>query len=218
MSDTKPQPVLEILSYLASDALLKDESLTHHAYEQIRNWKGLQHIYEGTSLNEPKRRYLIIVWDTYEDHKSLMDDPVVYPQVLEKLGKCLGGEVEMRHASFTDNTIIALTSPVTEIVHLKLKEGSNKTDFEKHMADFCRHALTAPIAKEHAPFVIGEQRESPGEYFFLGGWTTKQVRVCFQAPVLVNPESTKIQVDGISQYATYKLHHLVVREYGLRRD
>lgn len=117
---------------------------------------------------------LRLVWDTYEAHKSLMDHEI-YPQVLEKLGKCLGGEVEMSHVLFSDDTTIALTSPVTEIANLQLKEDTDKAEFEKVMQELMEHGHHVPRAKEHAPSVFGESREKPRSYFFVGGWTTKQV-------------------------------------------
>jgi hypothetical protein len=120
--------------------------------------------------------YLRPVWDTFDDHKRLMNDEV-YPQVREKLGKCMGGEKEMRHVLFSDNTRIALTSPVTEIANLWLKDGVDKLEFENHMKSFIDHSLHAPLARDHQPFVFGETKESPGAYFFVGGWTTKQVRI-----------------------------------------
>ncbi|KAF5360369.1 hypothetical protein D9756_004911 [Leucocoprinus leucothites] len=213
---TAPGPVLEILSFLASDALLQDETLTHPAFEQIRTWNGLERVYEGVSVDEedPKRRWIIIQWTTYEDHKSLMDDPVVYPKVIETLGKCFGGEVEMRHARFSDTTVMALSSPVTEVARIELKDTALKADFENGMRNFMDDAHHAPIAKEHAPFVFGETLESPGSYFFVGGWDSKQAHIDSAA----DPESIKPHVEKIGKYATFKVYHFRVREYGLRNN
>lgn len=109
-----------------------------------------------------------------------MDDKVVYPQVLEHLGKCIGGDPSMFHVTFSDTTRIALTSPITEVVHQELKDTGNKAALEKVMADYIEHAHGISPADEHQPFVFGETRESAGTYFFLGGWTTKDVS-CFFA-------------------------------------
>jgi hypothetical protein len=75
---TPPGPVLEIFTFLASAALLKDETVIHPAFEQIRTRKGLQQyvesklpslhqcltsiysVYEGTGIEEPNRRWLIL--------------------------------------------------------------------------------------------------------------------------------------------------------------
>jgi hypothetical protein len=107
-----------------------------------------------------------------------MEDEI-YPEVLKNLGKCLGGEEDMSHVLFSDNTRIALTSPVTEIANILLNEDTDKAEFEKIMNEFMHHGHLVPRAKEHAPFVFGESREKPRNYFFVGGWTSKQVSIWF---------------------------------------
>lgn len=88
----------------------------------------------------------------------------------------------MFHVTFSDTTRIALTSPITEVVHQELKDTGNKAELEKVMADYIEHAHGISPADEHQPFVFGETRESAGTYFFLGGWTTKDVS-CFFLPI-----------------------------------
>ena len=116
-----------------------------------------------------------LVWDTHEEQKSFMDDSVALPTVLENLGICTPGEVEMCHARFSDTTVVALTSPTTEIAKLQLKDITQKSRFEEHMYHFIQHAHVAPRAKKHSPFVFGETLESSSSYIFIGGWDSKQV-------------------------------------------
>ncbi|KAJ3557809.1 hypothetical protein NP233_g11648 [Leucocoprinus birnbaumii] len=211
---TAPRPVLELLSFLASDDFKKDASLTHPTFELIEGWRGLQRVYEGVSVDDedPNRRWLILIWETFEDHKSLMDDQAVYPKVLENLGKCLGGDVEMRHVQFGDTTATALSSPVVEIAKLELKLGANKDEFESHMRDFMEHAKGAPRSKEHAPFTFGQTRESESSYFFMGGWDSKQAHL----DCVADPEGIQSFVHKIGNYATFKVFHFTVKEFGFR--
>lgn len=104
-----------------------------------------------------------------------------YPGVIERLTPLLGGEPKMVHVAFSDNTRIAMTSPVTEIVTLELKDkqsSEKKEAFKGVMLDMIDHCHRAPRAKEHPPFAFGETREHPGSFYFLGGWTTVEVRPC----------------------------------------
>jgi len=88
---------------------------------------------------------------------------------------CMPGEKEMHHARFSDTTVMALTSPATEIAKLQLKDIKQKFMFEEHMRHFMQHAHNAPRAKEHSPFAFGETLESSNSYIFIGGWDSKQV-------------------------------------------
>ncbi len=107
-----------------------------------------------------------------------MDDKD-YGKVGEKLTPLVGGDLKMVHVSFSDNTRIALTSPVSEIVTLELKDKQDqvkKEAFKGVMLDMIDHCHRAPRAKEHPPFAFGETREHSGSFYFLGGWTTVEVR------------------------------------------
>lgn len=210
-------PIIEICSFTASEAFLEDPHLAHPAYELIRLRKGLRHIYEGIGIEEPNTIWLLLVWDSYEDHKALMDDQELYPKVGEALGKCIGANFLMRHVEFNETTRIALTSPVSEIVTLELKDKASaeqKKALNEVMLDLIEHGHTAPRAKEHPPFAFGETRESAGSFYFLGGWTS----VAHHTECVEDPEGIKVQVEKIGKLATFKVNHVHVKEYGLRRD
>jgi len=116
-----------------------------------------------------------LVWNTHEDQKSVMNSSAALPTILENLGMCMPEEREMHHARFSDTTVMALTSPTTEIAKLQLKDIKQKLRFEGHMRHFMQHAHIAPRAKEHSPFAFGETLESSNSYIFIGGWDSKKV-------------------------------------------
>ena len=120
-------------------------------------------------------RWPPLVWNTHEDQKSVVNNSAALPTILENLGMCMPGEKEMHHARFSDTTVMALTSPATEIAKLQLKDIKQKFMFEEHMRHFMQHAHNAPRAKEHSPFAFGETLESSNSYIFIGGWDSKQV-------------------------------------------
>ncbi|KAF9450574.1 hypothetical protein P691DRAFT_758079 [Macrolepiota fuliginosa MF-IS2] len=209
-------PVVEICSFAASEAFRKDPHLAHPAYELIRLQKGLQYIYEGVGIEEPNTVWLLLVWDSYDDHKALIDNEELYPKVTEALGKCIGGDFIMRHVEFNEITRIALTSPVSEIVALELRDKTSaerKEALKKVMVDMIEHCHTAPRAKDHPPFAYGETKESAGSFYFLGGWTSVE----YHTECVEDPEGIKEHVRRIGELTTYKVSHVHVREYGLRR-
>jgi len=104
-----------------------------------------------------------------------VNNSAALPTILENLGMCMPREKEMHHARFSDTTVMALTSPATEIAKLQLKDIKQKFMFEEHMRHFMQHAHNAPRAKEHSPFAFGETLESSNSYIFIGGWDSKQV-------------------------------------------
>lgn len=121
----------------------------------------------------------VSVWDSYEDHKALMDDKD-YSKVIEKLKPLLGGEPNMAHVAFNNDTRAALTHPVTQIATGELKDKQDpekKEAFKSTMIKTINEWNLFPSASERAPFCVGEVREHPGSFYFLGGWKSIEVRI-----------------------------------------
>ena len=66
------------------------------------------------------------VWETCEHHYALMNDPEVYPRMLEAVKECVVGPVKLYHVLLepTSAVAVALNSPVASIDHIvELKAG-----------------------------------------------------------------------------------------------
>lgn len=155
-----------------------------------------QRIYVATGTEEPNITCFVLgdlscsrcvtsltdyvsAWDSYEDHKALMDHKD-YPEVGEKLKPLLGGEPKMVHIAFGDDTRPALTYPLTQVTTLELKDKQDpekKEAFKTAMVEMIDDCHRLPNAKQRASFCFGETREHPGTFYLLGGWNSVEVRI-----------------------------------------
>ena len=127
------------------------------------------------SNSRPPKVMIVLAWEKYEHHKTLIDNPVEYPIIMAKLKPAIGrGKFLMSHVQFNDDATAALTAPMTEIVGITLKDGHVKQELD----DVLR-TLTTKIASEagsFSPAVWGATIEDPNKFWLIIGWQSVKVR------------------------------------------
>ncbi|EDR13795.1 uncharacterized protein LACBIDRAFT_292588 [Laccaria bicolor S238N-H82] len=172
-------PVVEIASFVASEALLADHDLLKGALEHVSKVNGFISAYAGVQVEDKKTTYLAVVWETYEAHKALMDSPE-YPALIEKLKPGLGGPLVMNHVPFNEDVTNALSAPTTEVITSKLKDPQAKDPRLDESAAFFTKALSEAVGA-HPPVVYGESKENPGTLIVLIGWDSVEAHLAARA-------------------------------------
>jgi len=161
-------PVVEFAWFSASDSLKADYSLINPALDHIKKAEGCINVYYGYAEEDKDVVCLVIVWESYEHHKALTDDPS-YSSVGDKLIRPIIGAIAptIYHVEFTTDFYPAFGSPITEVLSGKAKEGKSQEEFKAALKVVSDLIVSAPYAS-------GEAREEPGKYFVLIGWESAE--------------------------------------------
>ncbi|KAI0087545.1 hypothetical protein BDY19DRAFT_954206 [Irpex rosettiformis] len=86
---------VEIVHLPSSEAFRKDHSIFDPVLEFVASANGNLGAYYGFLEEDPNEAYMIVVWETVKHHHALMDDPEVYPRMLEAVKDCVVGPVRL---------------------------------------------------------------------------------------------------------------------------
>ncbi|KAF9565770.1 hypothetical protein CPC08DRAFT_815258 [Agrocybe pediades] len=187
-------PVVELATWVLSDACLKDKTLLNPAIDFFKaGAAGVKSVHYGIAEEDQKTMYLFVVWESLEHHKALMARPD-YPKCIG-LGPTIGeGGLKMRHIEYLYDFMPALTAPVTEVFLMKLKDGKTMKD-----VDAVFQPLGDAIDKfnvNNYPSNRGKVIEDPKQYCITIGWDSVKAHTdC------VGQESFKPFIEGIYNLA-----------------
>ncbi|KAF8627398.1 hypothetical protein AX17_006213 [Amanita inopinata Kibby_2008] len=168
-------PVVEVLRFPASEAFISNRASTAKPLLDIASAaEGNIHTFYGLQIEDNKTGFVVIVWETYEHHKKLIDSPS-YRQVREALGPLVAGEPQMLHVSFNTDITAAFKAPTTEFAFLKAKAGSSKKDCEETIQQLLD--LLAPSKGLYPPPAWGESREVSDLFVTTIGWENVDAHV-----------------------------------------
>jgi len=164
-------PIFEIAELVASEAFLADPNIITPALDFLVKVDGCLGLYHGIAEEDKKPIYLVIVWETFEHHKALIDHPE-YPGIIGLGPSVVPGGIKVKHVNFIQDPFPALSAPTTEIVDITLKEGKTKEDFYEAMT-----VLASKLAVD-APYpqvAWGDSHEEPGKrYGLVLGWNSSK--------------------------------------------
>lgn len=111
------------------------------------------------------------MFDTPEDQQAFKDDPV-YPAVRDLARSTQDKDVRRANVELNHDFMPALNAPITEILHMKLKEG--KTKLELYLV---LEVIAAGVhaEKKYAPATWGPTTENPREFYLFIGWESMEV-------------------------------------------
>ncbi|KAF8158085.1 hypothetical protein B0H34DRAFT_440813 [Crassisporium funariophilum] len=161
-------PVVELVNFLASEALLANNDLTAEPMKAFGKVEGCLSVHFGPQVEDKKTAYMMVAWETLEHHIAFTKS-AVYPELMKALGPAVGGPLDVKHVHYNEDTTNALQAAVTEITTVKLKEGKSFEGDLKPIIDVISEK--APLAKGgNPPVAFGEYVETPGVYSMLIGW------------------------------------------------
>lgn len=194
-------PVVEIVWWQASEALLADPEIIKPSLEYISKVDGCLGIYSGLAEEDNKTVYGFIVWETLEHHQALINHPE-YPAILG-LAPSVDGELKLHHVGFTKEFVPALTAPTTEILGITLKEGKTKEDLYKILGSL---ATKIEAENKHGPVTWGQTVEDPQKFWLTIGWDSVKAHMAIvgEPSILADVTILRSTADLIMFHASLK--------------
>jgi quinol monooxygenase YgiN len=120
-------PVPEIIVFAASDAYRADPKILKDALVQLSGIDGVQSSYIGYEFEEPTNVIWVIVYDTYEAHRSFVASDA-FSKFLAACKPALASKPEPIHIKITTDPAKSISAPVTEFAYITLKPGQKMDD------------------------------------------------------------------------------------------
>ncbi|KAF4568094.1 hypothetical protein EYR36_010102 [Pleurotus pulmonarius] len=217
-------PIVEFLTINTSKAYVEDPTSSiqplagvlkktggcvavyHGIQEEGEKTKGQIAISPSLLITDDAVLTSSVVWETYEDHAALMNDPS-YPLVGEAFGVLLAPGVpqenaSMDHITFSVDSKTALSAPATEIAIFTLKEGGDPQALSAALRDLATSIDAADGA--HPPCCWGNSRERGKKFFLLVGWDSSKAHI---ASASSRPAEVKAVTDRLSSLADVAVVH-----------
>ncbi|KAF4588953.1 hypothetical protein EYR40_010509 [Pleurotus pulmonarius] len=201
-------PIVEFLTINTSKAYVEDPTSSIQPLAGVlKKTGGCVAVYHGIQEEGEKTKgQIAIIWETYEDHAALMNDPS-YPLVGEAFGVLLAPGVpqenaSMDHITFSVDSKTALSAPATEIAIFTLKEGGDPQALSAALRDLATSIDAADGA--HPPCCWGNSRERGKKFFLLVGWDSSKAHI---ASASSRPAEVKAVTDRLSSLADVAVVH-----------
>ncbi|KAF9468498.1 hypothetical protein BDZ94DRAFT_1245503 [Collybia nuda] len=190
-------PIVEVVTFPGSDTFIKDQAVSRAVLERLARAEGFISTHNGLQFEDGRTGYLIVVWESYEHHKRLMEHED-YGGLVQSLISSTSGNLEMQHIDFDGDSTLALTSPATEFVTFKAKPNSE----EKLVSAFKRLAGELIKASSCHCVVFGESREHKGTFMTAIGWDSVEAH-----QKTVEDEALKAIIDDLYAAADLEIRH-----------
>ncbi|KAI0692998.1 hypothetical protein C8T65DRAFT_586152 [Cerioporus squamosus] len=171
-------PTVELVYAPAMELVRQDphnRDVVAAPFSVLKAQDGLIKIYYGVQHEDKATAYHIIVWESYEHHKKLMDDTTTYPKLTGSVASVFDkskGPVTMLHINTTNEPYKAFEAPVVEIATFTLQEGQSKSELEAHVKTLVDAVNTKTEADGVFHASWGPVRENDNAFVVFIGWTT----------------------------------------------
>jgi len=205
-------PSVEII-FLDSSKQYQDDpgKSLNDLVEYLKTVKGPTSIRHAPLIEDSTKAYVFAEWDTYEDHKVIMDSPTydvdVIAKVLPALSSTSPPSLKLVHVQFDKDISKILQAPVTEVFVATLKPESK--DKKEDVKGYFAHLAVAldGIAISAA---WGQAREDEDFFVAIIGW--KSVEAHTEARKLFT-EETRNAIASIRELATAAVNHSKLVQY-----
>ncbi|PFH54110.1 hypothetical protein AMATHDRAFT_53953 [Amanita thiersii Skay4041] len=187
--------VLELLRFPASDAVIANVALAQPVLDLLKVAPGYVAAYFGIGIESNKNGYLVVIWESYDHHKQLMDSPN-YKKITAAFTPLHTGSYTMEHIAVDKDITPALTAPVTEFALLKRKGSRPQAEYE----DAAQRIIdTLGAAKgAHPNACWGVSKENSENFYTITGWDSVEAHTS-----AVSQDSIKSAVEEV--HATFDL-------------
>jgi len=198
-------PIIEIAEFAASEALLADPNIITPALDFLIKVDGCLGIYHGIAEEDKKTIFLIIVWETFEHHKALLDDPE-FPGIIGLGPSIFPDEIKVTHVKFIQDPFPALSAPTTEIVYTTLKEGKTQEDLYEVLTVL---ASKLDVDAPYPPIAWGESLQEPGKRCgIVLGWNNSKEHFD-----LVERPSYATPIQNLFNTVDLKMFHAALKKH-----
>ncbi|KAH8077741.1 hypothetical protein BXZ70DRAFT_694967 [Cristinia sonorae] len=197
--------VVELATFPATEAYKADPTVIHPALEIISKAKGARNIYHGLQYEDKATAYLVIIWDSLEDHHALLSDKDIYPKIMEGFATSIGGPHNLVHVAFKPLVapIAHLTAPISEFAVQTLKEGKTNADLEGFV-------WNPAVTGDGSQVVVGKVVEKEDQYVLLKGWESYEAH---QNARNGNDENVKKFITYLHTVVDTSVAHVPLKEY-----
>ncbi|KAI0812385.1 hypothetical protein BC629DRAFT_1436458 [Irpex lacteus] len=176
-------PCLEVFRAAATDLYRSEGAKSIQPVIDILN-KTDGHIitYTGTELQDPNYWWAIVVWESVEHHRALVNNKEVYPTLREQLGKGVAKLDSLFHVILSPSEPYpALEAPLTELAIWTLHETTDKATFTDIFVPLMGEGIKKlPIQTGGWGFTVENDRQIA----VILGWENMEV---FKGTAVANP-------------------------------
>ncbi|KAJ7644221.1 hypothetical protein FB45DRAFT_736479 [Roridomyces roridus] len=167
-------PFVQIVHFPVSQATA-NQDLFKAPLEAIKAAEGHTSSYYGVQVEDADRAYFVSVWESYEHHQKLVNDPS-YSTLVEGLrAASIDSNYERHQIKISGDVLKALSAPAVEVVLFTLQPGGSAEKYEALMGDLAKGLDKAD--GEHPPCAWAQTVEDKTKYQLIVGWDTVEVRI-----------------------------------------
>ncbi|KAF8158878.1 hypothetical protein K438DRAFT_2025958 [Mycena galopus ATCC 62051] len=152
-----------------SETFVSNPDLFNAPLGLIKAAEGHKGSFGGVQVEDKKTGYFVSVWESYELHLKLVNDPS-YADIIAALKPAVGGEFVRDHINVAGDPLTALSSPAVEFVVFKLKAGASTEKLSSLLEELAQGLDTA--AGAHPPCAWGQSIEEKSKFLLIVGWDT----------------------------------------------
>ncbi|KIM82061.1 hypothetical protein PILCRDRAFT_820970 [Piloderma croceum F 1598] len=152
----------------SSEAYRNDPNVLINGFGLLSKVDGLESLYFGLQLEDPKTAYVFNNWTTRAHHQRLIESPS-YRKVLEPMGPAFEGPSTITHVQFASDVTVAFKQPVTEIT---IHTANNPKDRQKVLELFAEFAKS-----RNGLATYGALEEKDDVTVFISGWLSVEETV-----------------------------------------
>ncbi|KAF8158086.1 hypothetical protein B0H34DRAFT_440812 [Crassisporium funariophilum] len=160
-------PVVEIISFHASEALIADPTLGHVGRDYLKKCEGCISLGRGFQSDDKTKVITVVVWESYGHYENMTkrDD---YAGFLADFKCTLASGLLLQHVEFKSDPANAFHAPITEMSTFKVKEGHSQAELDGVIAEIAKNQHLAKGM--YPPLAWGEVKQTPGTYILFIGW------------------------------------------------
>ncbi|KAF5314890.1 hypothetical protein D9619_006967 [Psilocybe cf. subviscida] len=165
-------PIHEFIQFKPTEAVLADPTAAlAPASKFFSTAEGCSGLYFGASEEDKEGvAFIVIVWETYEHHKAVIDSPG-YPGIVGLAGT-IAGNSTMLHVPFRDAPEPALSAPATEVAVITLKPGKTVADVDAVFESFMHKVESEE--EDAAVGTWGQTKEEAEKLVCFFGWASSK--------------------------------------------
>jgi len=155
-------PVVEVATFVASEAYKKDPSVILPALKLLQSTAGCIGIWHGLQIQDSSSLYLIVLWETLDHHLVYMNDKEEYPKLGAAIQPAIERLIGLYHVRFPEDIQPALNAPTTEIVQWTIPESTDLSAFHdkvKTLIDTVYADLPSEVFRGGLGKIVEDQRK-----------------------------------------------------------
>jgi len=200
-------PTVEIVFFDSSKQYQDDPGKSMaDLVEYLKTTKGYISTHHGPQVEDNTKAYSFVEWQTYEDHKVILDSPTydvdVIAKVLPALSSVSPPSLKSIHVQFDIDPTKVLDAPVIEIIVLTMKPECKikKEELKALLAVF-----RANVDKIALSTAWGQAKEDEDLFVEIVGWESVEAHIQARKSA---PEEARKLIASLGELATATVNHI----------